>query len=176
MTIAAKIEPLSDGVPAIRWHWDPETDILSGSFRDRAASGVTGTLELTDAEGSVAVVDVVGGVIRGVDVVVWPEVTTLPELAPPPPARDGRVLLPSRNSPSAAASVELDTSLAITTNTRESVFHLRLGAKRKVEVIRAADNLLIEIDQDQRLAGFWMLNVEPFPAAEEFAADEPGRP
>ncbi len=171
MTIEATIESLTGGLPAIRFHWDPETDILSGSFRDPAATGVTGTLELTDAEGSVAVVDVVGGVIRGVDMVVWPEVTTLPDLVPPSPARDGRVLLPSRNSPSAAASVELDTALSVSTNARESVFHLRLGEKRPVEVVRVADNLLIEVDRTRRLAGFWLLNVEPFPAEQEFATE-----
>ena len=171
MTIGARVEPLTGGLPSVRWHWDPETDILSGSFRDAGASGVTGTLELTDAEGAVAVVDVVGGVIRGVDVVVWPEVSTSPELAAPLPAREGRVLLPSRNSPSAAASVELDTALAIATNRGQTVFHLRLGSRRPVEVVRAADNLLIEVDQRQELAGFWLLNVEPFPAEQEFAAD-----
>lgn len=176
MTIEARVEPLTGRLPSIRWHWDPETDILSGSFQDVAASGVTGTLELTDAEGSVAVVDVVGGVVRGVDVVVWPEVTTRPHLSPPAAAREGRVLLPSRNSPDAAASVELDTALAVATDRGESTFHLRLGSRRPVEAVRVADNLLIEIDGRQHLAGFWLLNVEPFPAEQEFAADEPGRP
>lgn len=175
MNISARVEPLPGRLPSVRWHWDPETDILSGSLREAAGPGVTGTLELTDAEGAVAVVDVVGGVIRGVDIVVWPEVTTRQELSPPLPGRDGRVLLPSRNSPSAAASVELDTSLAVTTNRGQTVFHLRLGSRRPVEVVRVADNLLIEIDQRLDLAGFWLLNVEPFPAEQEFAADEPGR-
>ena len=52
----AKIEPLADGLPSIAWRWDPETDILSGSFKgNRKSGGLTGSIELTDAEGSVAV-------------------------------------------------------------------------------------------------------------------------
>ena len=50
-----------------------ETDILSGSFKgNRKSGGLTGTVEFTDDEGSVAVLDVNNGVICGLDVVVWP--------------------------------------------------------------------------------------------------------
>ena len=48
----AKIEPLADGLTSIAWRWDPETDILSGSFKgNRKSGGLTGSIELTDAEG-----------------------------------------------------------------------------------------------------------------------------
>src|SRR5689334_24596949 len=77
MTMEARIEPVSGALPSITWRWDPETDILSGAFKgNRKTGGLTGTIELTDAEGSVAVLDVNNGVICGLDVVVWPEVTT----------------------------------------------------------------------------------------------------
>jgi hypothetical protein len=73
----ARIEPLSGALPSINWRWDPETDILSGAFKgNRKSGGLTGSVELTDAEGSVAVLDVNNGVICGVDVVVWPEVSS----------------------------------------------------------------------------------------------------
>ena len=75
----AKVEPLTGELPSIAWRWDPETDILSGSFKGtRKSGGLTGTVELTDAEGSVAVLDVNGGVVCGlehgpvVDVVAQP--------------------------------------------------------------------------------------------------------
>ena len=77
MHMEARVEPLTGSPPSISWRWDPETDILSGAFKgNRKRGGLTGTVELTDDEGSVAVLDVNNGVICGMDVVVWPEVAT----------------------------------------------------------------------------------------------------
>lgn len=164
----ARIEPLTGSLPAIGWRWDPETDILSGAFKgNRKAGGLTGTVELTDAEGSVAVLDVSNGVICGLDVVVWPEVATVPDLRVPAQLTDGRVVLPSSTSRAAVTSVEVDTTLSVSTNASESVFHLRIGPKRPVEVVRVADNFYVEVDQQGGLAGFWLNNVPPFDAFEE---------
>ena len=72
MSMEARIEPLSGPLPSISWRWDSETDILSGAFKgNRKSGGLTGTVELTDEVGSVAVLDVNNGVICGLDVVVW---------------------------------------------------------------------------------------------------------
>jgi hypothetical protein len=164
----ARVEPLTGGLPAISWRWDPETDILSGAFKgNRKSGGLTGTVELTDAEGSVAVLDVNNGVICGMDMVVWPEVTTVGDLKVPAQLTDGRVILPSGGSRAAIASVEVDTSLSVRTNASESVFHVRIGASRAAEVVRVADNFYVEIDQQGRLAGLWLNNVPPFTAFEE---------
>ena len=164
----ARVEPLTGALPAIGWRWDPETDILSGAFKgNRKAGGLTGTVELTDAEGSVAVLDVNNGVICGLDVVVWPEVATVSELRVPAQLTEGRVVLPSDPSRAAITSVEVDTVLSVRTNAAESVFHLRIGSKRPVEVVRVADNFFVEVDQQGGLAGFWLNNVPPFAAFEE---------
>jgi hypothetical protein len=80
---------------------------------------------------------------------------------------DGRVVLPSGGSRAAVSSVEVDTSLSVETNSTESVFHLRIGPRRPVEVVRVADNFFVELDQQGGLAGFWMTNVPPFAAFEE---------
>ena len=168
MSIDARIEPLSGTLPTITWRWDPETDILSGAFKgNRKSGGLTGTVELTDAEGSVAVLDVNNGVICGMDMVVWPEVTTVGDLKVPAQLTDGRVILPSGGSRAAIASVEVDTSLSVRTNASESVFHVRIGASRPAEVVRVADNFYVEIDQQGKLAGLWLNNVPPFTAFEE---------
>jgi hypothetical protein len=168
MSIEARIEPLSGTLPTIAWRWDPETDILSGAFKgNRKSGGLTGTVELTDAEGSVAVLDVNNGVICGLDVVVWPEVITVSELQVPAKLTDGRVVLPSRPSRPGVASLEVDTSLSVQTNSAESVFHLRIGPKRAVEGVRTADNFYIEVDQEGGLAGFWLTNVPAFQGLEE---------
>ncbi len=111
------MEPLGGGLPTISWRWDPETDILSGAFKgNRKSGGLTGTVELTDAEGSVAVLDVNNGVICGIDVVVWPEVSTRSDIQVPARLTDGRVVLPSGGSRAAVASVEVDTTLSVETN------------------------------------------------------------
>jgi hypothetical protein len=168
MSMDARIEPLSGTLPSISWRWDPETDILSGAFKgNRKSGGLTGTVELTDAEGSVAVLDVNNGVICGVDVVVWPEVITVSDLQVPAKLTDGRVILPSRPSRPGVASVEVDTTLSVQTNGAESVFHLQIGSKRAVEGVRAADNFYIEVDHEGGLAGFWLTNVPAFQGLEE---------
>jgi hypothetical protein len=163
----ARVEPLTGALPSIGWRWDPETDILSGSFKgNRKAGGLTGTVELTDAEGSVAVLDVNNGVICGLDVVVWPEGATVADLRVPAQLTEGRVVLPSNASRAAIASVEVDTTLSVRTNPAESVFHLRIGPRRGVEVVRVADNFFVEVDQQGGRAGFWMNNVPPFASFE----------
>ena len=168
MSIEARIEPLSGALPTITWRWDSETDILSGAFKgNRKSGGLTGTVELTDDEGSVAVLDVNNGVICGLDMVVWPEVTTGPNLQVPTKLTDGRVVLPSRPSRPGVASLEIDTTLSVQTNSTESVFHLQIGPKRQVECVRTADNFYVEVDPQGGLAGFWLTNVPPFVAAEE---------
>jgi hypothetical protein len=169
MSLETRVEPLSGKLPSIGWKWDPETDILAGSFKGKEkGGGLTGTIELTDDEGSIAVMDVAGGIVRGLDVVVWPEVSTVPGLLPPNPQKEGRIIIPSRPSQPGIASVEVDTTLSVSTNPGESTFHLRIGGKRDVEVVQVADNLLIEVDQKRRIAGFWLTNVPPFPAERDF--------
>jgi hypothetical protein len=168
VNVEARVEPLTGGLPSIGWRWDPETDILSGAFKgNRKSGGLTGTVELTDAEGSIAVLDVNNGVICGLDVVVWPEVTTGANLQIPARLTDGRVVLPSRPSRPGVASMEVDTTLSVETNTAESLFHLRIGPRRPVEVVRVADNFYVEVDQQGALAGFWLANVPPFTAFED---------
>jgi hypothetical protein len=164
----ARIEPLAGALPHIVWRWDPETDILSGSFKGtRTQTGLTGTVELADEAGSVAVLDVNNGVICGLDVVVWPEVTTVPDLKLPTLLTDGRVVLPQRPSRPGVASVEVDTALSVHTDPSESLFHIRVGPRREADLVRVADQLVIEVDRKGDLAGFWLTNVPPFPAEEE---------
>jgi hypothetical protein len=163
MSMDARIEPLSGALPSVSWRWDSETDILSGAFKgNRKSGGMTGTVELTDAEGSVAVLDVNNGVICGLDVVVWPEVIAVSDLQVPAKLTDGRVVLPSRPSRPGVASVEVDTTLSVQTNGAESVFHVQIGPRRPVEGVRAADNFYIEVDHQGGLAGFWLTNVPAF--------------
>jgi hypothetical protein len=163
MSVEVRVEPLIGKLPTVAWRWDAETDILAGSFKVATTGpGLTGTVELTNDEGAIAVLDVIGGVIHSLDVVVWPEVSVSTQLTPPVPTGDGRVVVPSRLSQPGIASLEMDAALSIATTADESVFHLRLGNRRPVEVVRIADHWLAEVDQKRRLAGFWLLAVPKF--------------
>ena len=61
----------------------------------------------------------------------------------------------------------MDTTLSVETNGSESLFHLRIGPRLPVEVVRVADNFYVEVDQQGGLAGFWLATVPPFTTFED---------
>jgi len=169
MGLAAKTIERKGKAPRVAYRWDPETDILTGSVKGggrEREDGLTGSVELEGSDGSFILLDVAGGAIRGVEVVVWPDVRTVQGLQAPAEATEADVVLPTRRSQQGIAAVEVDAPLTIETNPAESVFRVRVGPSRKVEVLRVADGLLVEIDEQQELAGLWLVGVPPFPADE----------
>src|SRR3989454_956958 len=168
MSFETRIEPLDGKLPKVSYRWDPETDILSVACKGVAkATGFDGTVDLEGDDGSFVLLDVVGGVLRGVEVVSWPDdVRTLDALAVPEPMKDGRVVFASRKSQPDVAAVEVDTALTVEKNHTESVLHVRVGRMRIATVVRIADHVLVELDKQSRLAGLWFLEVPPFPNVE----------
>jgi hypothetical protein len=159
-------EPLDGPLPAIRWRWDAETDILSGSFRGERSGGLDGAIELTDAEGAVVVIDIADGAIAGVDVVVWPEVATARSLPLPEGAKPARLVLAQPRRMRGALSYEVETELTLRSTPAEHTYHLAVG-EGELEVgrtIRVADNLWVELDEDAGLVGLWLAGVPPFPS------------
>ncbi len=171
MNFEARIEPLEGKLPKVSYHWDPETDILSVACKGGGkATGLNGTVDLEGKDGSFVVIDVAGGCLRGVDVVTWPDdIRTVSDLTAPDPAKEARVIFPSRKSQPGVAAVEVDTALAVEKNQAESVFHIRMGRARSATVVRVADRLLVEVDKHSRLTGLWFLDVPPFPNVEATA-------
>ncbi len=170
MGLAAKVVERKGKPPRINYKWDAETDILTGAVKggakDEGDAGLTGSVELEGVDGSFVLLDVAGGSIRGVEVVVWPDVRTVATLAPPTEVADADVHLPNRRSQPSIAAIEVDTPLTIETNGAETVFRVRVGVSRKVEVVRVAEGLLIELDEQHELAGLWLVGVPPFPSEE----------
>ena len=168
MGLGGRVIERSGRVPHISYRWDPETDILTGAIKSgpKKTEGLTGSVELEGSDGSFILLDVNGGAIHGVEVVVWPDVRTAAGRTPPQEVENGDVVLPTRPSQPSVAAVEVDTALAIDTNASESVFHVRLGPARQTRVVRVADSLLVEVDEQEELAGLWLLDVPPFPADE----------
>lgn len=165
MGLGARIVERGDSLPRITYKWDPETDILTGAVQGgrKNEAGLTGSVELEGNDGSFILLDVVGGSIRGVEVVVWPDVRTLATLQVPAEVKEADVALPTRRSQPSVAAVEVDAAISIETNASESVFHVRVGPARRLEVIRVADGLFVEVDDKSELAGLWLTGVPPFP-------------
>ncbi len=170
MGLTARIAERPGKLPKVAYRWDPETDILTGAVkggtRGSDSAGLSGSVELEGSDGSFILLDVQGGAIRGVEVVVWPDVRTVASLRPPQTVTEGEVVLPKRQSQPSVAAVEVDTALTIETNPAESVFRVRVGASRRVEAVRVADGLLVEVDEGGEVAGLWLTGVPPFPADE----------
>jgi hypothetical protein len=57
----------------------------------------------------------------------------------------------------------VETAITAAKSGDEKTIHLRVGAKRQVTVTQLADNLLLESDSGGKIAGFWLLNLPPFP-------------
>jgi hypothetical protein len=168
MGLGARIVERSGKTPHVTFRWDPETDILTGSVKGggKGKGGLTGSVELEGGDGSFVLLDVASGAIRGVEIVVWPDVRTVATLQPPGNAADGEVILPDRKAHEEIAAVEVDTPLSIETNGSESVFRIRVGAARRCRAVRVAEGLLVEVDDQEELAGLWLVGVPPFPQDE----------
>jgi hypothetical protein len=78
-----------------------------------------------------------------------------------------RIRIPTRTSQPGLAAVEVDTAIRATADQAERTIHFRIGAARQVKALRLAKDLLLEVDAKSRIAGLWLLNVPPFPAAKQ---------
>lgn len=167
MPIATRLDDLTGALPRVSYHWNVETEILSAHFDGaEPAVGYTGAIELEDRGGAVLTLDVHAGSITLLEVAVWPDVETAAALKPPRPSRDARFSFPLRISQPGIGVVEMDVPLAARRTKDDSVIHLRVGDGRPAGATRVAENVLIETDVEGKLAGFWLLEVPPFPNAE----------
>jgi hypothetical protein len=159
-----RVEPLGGALPVVTWRLDEETEILAGGFKvpSRGQPGVSASVELTDPEGAIVVLDIHSGRLTGLDIVIWPAVELHTAMTPPVPARDAEILWPARPAPAdSTAALEIETGLSATINGAGTVLHLALGATRAVETVRIGDHLMVDVDSRQRLAGFWLLDLPP---------------
>ncbi len=166
-SVGGRIEPLDGPLPRMDFHWDPETEILSGAADVQGERGLTGSIELEDARGAVVTLDFASGVMRGLEVVVWPAHRTDEKLHRPTGEGTGRFVVPGRPSQPGVAVVEVDIGLAVESTPDESVMHLRVGPRRASTPVQLAENLFIEIDEEREIAGFWLLEVPAFPQGKE---------
>lgn len=164
MSFPGRIESLTGELPRVSFQWDAETEILAARLTGpTGGQGFTGSIELEDRRGAVLTLDVERGVTTGLEIVVWPDGETVADLVPPEASRQGRLVVPARPSQPGVGVVELDVALSVTRSNDESVIHVRVGPRRTVQLVGLGDHLIAEVDGDGDLAGFWLVNVPPFP-------------
>jgi hypothetical protein len=167
LDIAVHVEqhaPGSAELPSIEYRWDADTDILTALLSGGPKStGMSGSVEVEGADGSWLIFDVSGGRIEGVEVAVWPDVRKVSGLKAPADASPSFVTIPSRPSQPGVASLEIDTRLAADADPSERTIHFRFGAARTMRAVRVAQDLILDVDDSNHIAGVWLLNVPPFP-------------
>ena len=166
MDIVVRLEPATSALPAVDYRWDADTDILTASLRSAAVGeGMSGSVEIEGRDGSWLILEASKGRIVGVEVAVWPDVRKVGSLAPPAKPQPSVVTLPSRRSQPGVAVLEVDTVLAATADKAERTIHFRIGPARPTRPVAVAQDIILDIDEHERIAGVWLLNVPPFPAA-----------
>jgi hypothetical protein len=162
MYLTAEIRDAPDALPALAYGWDAETEILAGRWEPpERGQGFTGSLELESPEGAVLLLEVVGGVLCGVEVVVWPELARPGKLVAPHDAVPARVVLAALGAGGGVR--EVDSPIAAEVTPEESLIHLRFG--QRARTVRAAANFLVDVDAHGRVSGLWLLDVPPLPEA-----------
>jgi hypothetical protein len=165
VNIAVHLEPATEPCPGVEYRWDADTDILLARLQGAETNvGMSGSVDFQGADGSWVILDVAGGRIRGVEVAVWPDVHKRTGLSAPATIEEGSVVIPSRASQPGIAAVEVEVPLMAEANSDHGVIHFRVGARRDVRSIRIGSDLLLDIDQQNRIAGLWLLNVPPSPS------------
>jgi hypothetical protein len=166
--IEVRVEPNHQPLPKVKYRWDADTDILTATLHTTHTTalgeGMSGAVEIEGGDGSWLIFDVSGGRITSVEVAVWPEVRKVAGLVPPADASPARVTIPARRSQPGVASLEVDTQLTALSDPSEHTFHFRIGAVRAVRHVQFAKDLALDVDDRDRVAGVWLLNVPPFPA------------
>jgi hypothetical protein len=165
VNIPVRIEP-SAGAPApVDYRWDEDTDILTAKVGD-VVPGRSLSVDVEGSDGSWLILDVNDERIRGVEVAVWPTVRKRTDLKPPDEIESVRVSVGRDAGTATVAAVEVDIPVAAESDPAERTIHFRLGPGRQVRTVRIARDMLLDIDNRDRLAGVWLLDVPPFPVSQ----------
>lgn len=164
MNIPVRIEPWAGTASAVDYRWDEDTDILTAQV-EGTVGGRTLSVDVEGSDGSWLILDVSDERIRGVEVAVWPTVRKRADLRPPDDVELVRVKVGHDNGAPVVAAVEVDTPVAAESDDAEKTIHFRLGLGRQVRTVRIAREMLLDIDNRNRLAGVWLLEVPPFPTS-----------
>jgi hypothetical protein len=168
VTIATKLLPYHEDLQQVEFRWNQETEILAGNLPGVVdGEGATHTIELGGTQGSYMSLNVQDGILAGIEVVVWPRGHRVESLSPPEVTRIGRLQVTVAGAKASPGVVELEVPFFCTRDINDSRVHLAFGARRDVEAVALAKNLIAEIDKEGNLAGLWLTDVPRFPGARE---------
>lgn len=166
MLVAVRLEEVlsEHELPQVDYRWDADTDILSAVMRPVAVGeGLTGSVDIEGSDGSWLMFEVMAGRLTSIEIAVWPEVRKVATLPLPVAAGCARLKVPSRASHIGEDVLEVDTPIRAVADEAERTIHFRIGVQRPSRALQVAKDLLVEVDAQANLAGFWLLNVPPFP-------------
>jgi hypothetical protein len=165
VNIPVRIEPWAGAPAPVDYRWDEDTDILTAQVGD-GKSGRSLSVDVEGSDGSWLILDVSDEQIRGVEVAVWPTLHKRTDLKPPAEIESVHVKVGRDPSTTTVAAVEVDIPVAAESDHAERTIHFRLGRGREVRTVRIARDMLLDIDNRDRLAGVWLLDVPPFPISQ----------
>jgi hypothetical protein len=165
MNIPVRIEPGAVSPAPVAYRWDEDTDILTAQVGD-ARAGRSLSVDVEGNDGSWLILDVADERIRGVEVAVWPTVHKRSELKPPAEIESVHVKVGRDPATTSVNAVEVNTPVDAEADHAERTIHFRLGHGREVRTVRIARDMLLDIDNRDRLAGVWLLDVPPFPVSQ----------
>ena len=162
MPIRLSVAPAAALLPRFDFHWDAETEILAGRQTVAPGDGFTGSWELESPAGAVVIMESEGGVLSGVEVVVWPDVERAPKLVAPhvPSASRVELLPPPDGGPGLVA---VETPMSAEASVSETLIRLRF-AHPAARTVRVAENLLVGVTEAGELADLWFEDLPLFPS------------
>jgi hypothetical protein len=162
--IRATATPVPVPLPAFPFRWDLETEILSGRQEvEGTAGGFTGSWEIESPTGAVLTLETTGGVLGGIEVVVWPDVERA-ALTVPHEAPVGRVVLEAPGGEKRGV-VEVEAPITGAATASETLVRLAFGTAR-ARSVRIAANVIVDLDADGHLAGLWLEDLPLFQQGE----------
>lgn len=164
MSLGLTVESLPGTVPPVAYQWNAETRILTARFAVPAATGFTGAVEVTGDDGAIVVLDAAGGLLTGVEIVVWPGAEVHRRLRPPE-APPGRVRIPGAPAASGVGAHEVETAIDADVTPARDVLHVLIGDQEPARTVRVADHVVVELSAEGGMAGFWLDRVPPAPGA-----------
>ncbi len=167
MSLDVRVDEISEAeLPPVDYRWDADTEILSVALRPAGVSeGLSGSMDIEGADGAWLMLEVNAGRLAAVEVAVWPDVKTVEPLTPPAVTGNARIRVPASAIDAGVEALEVDTPIRAVADQAERTIHFRIGPQRSSRAHRVARDLLVEVDARSRIAGFWFLNVPPFPSA-----------
>jgi len=151
-------------LPAFPFRWDLETEILSGrQVVEGTPAGFTGSWEIESATGAVLTLETTGGVLGGIEVVVWPDVERV-ALTVPHEAPAGRVALEAPGGQTTGV-LEVEAPITAAATASETLVRLAFGTAR-ARSVRVAENVVVDLDAQGHLAGLWLEDLPLFPQGE----------